>query len=87
MFICFIGIFPVSILLYDGFYAELTELQFVHTTFQRLPDQSAIMDNRFIETVAAGEIIGIKTEPGQNPACDIAAQAALTYHIDRLVWL
>ena len=45
------------------------------------------MGDRFIETVAAGEIIGIKSEPGQNPAGDIASKAALTDHIDRLFWI
>ena len=66
---------------------ERTESQFVHTAVQRLPDQGTVMGDRFIETVAAGKIISIKPEPGQNPAGDIAAQAALTDHIDRLSWL
>ena len=65
----------------------LTELRFIHTAVQSLLDQGAIMDNRFIEPITAGEIIGIKPEPSQNPAYDIAAQAALTYHIDWLAWL
>ena len=70
-----------------AFCDKLTESQFVHTAVQSLLDQGTIMGDRFIESVAAGEIVGIKPEPGQNSACDITAQAALTYHIDRLSWL
>ena len=66
---------------------KLTESQLVHAAVQRLLDQGSVVGDRFIETVAAGEIIGIKSEPGQNPAGDIAAKAALTYHIYRLAWL
>ena len=66
---------------------ELTESQLVHTAVQRLLDQGSVVGDRFIETIAAGEVIGIKSEPGQDPAGDIAAQAALTYHIDRLFWI
>ena len=66
---------------------ELTESQLVHTAVHCLPDQGTVMGDRFIETVAAGKIISIKPEPGQNPACDVAAQAALTDHIDRLFWI
>ena len=66
---------------------ELTESQLVHTAVQCLLDQGTVMGDRFIETVAAGEIIGVKPEPGQNPAGDVAAQSALTDHIDRLFWI
>ena len=66
---------------------KITESQFVHTAVQCLLDHGTVMGNRFIETVATGEIKGIKSKPGQNPACDVAAQAALTYHIDGLAWL
>ena len=70
-----------------AFCDELTESQLVHTAVQRLLNQSTVVGDRFIETVAAGEIIGNIPETGQNPAGDIAAQAALTDHIDRLFWL
>ena len=66
---------------------ELTESQLVHAAVQRLLDQGSVVGDRFIETIAAGEIIGIKPKPRQNPAGDVAAKAALTYHIDRLSWL
>ena len=66
---------------------ELTESQLVHAAVQCLLDQGSVVGDRFIETIAAGEIIGVKPEPGQNSAGDIAAQAALTDHIDRLFWI
>ena len=50
-----------------AFRDELTKSQFVHAAVQRLSDQGTVMGDRFIETVAAGEIIGIKPEPGQKP--------------------
>ena len=70
-----------------GFCDELTQSDPVHTAIKCLLDQGAVMGNSFIETVAAGEIIGIKPKPRQNPAGNVAAKAALTYHIDRLSWL
>ena len=66
---------------------ELTESQLVHAAVQRLLDQGSVVGDRFIETIAAGEIKCIKPEPSQNPAGNVAAKAALTYHIDRLSWL
>ena len=41
---------------------ELTESQLVHAAVQRLLDQGAIICDRIIETVAAGEIIRIKPD-------------------------
>ena len=79
-----ISIFQIKERCFTNILDELTESQIVHTAVQSLPDQGTVMDDRFIETIATGEIIGIKPEPGQNPACDVAAQAALTDHIDRL---
>ena len=73
--------------LFFVFCDELTKSQLVHAAVQCLLNQSTVVGDRFIETVAAGEIIGVKPEPGQNPACDVAAQAALTDHIDRLFWI
>ena len=52
---------------------ELTESQLVHAAVQCLLDKGTFMGDRFIETIAAGEIIGVKPKPGQNPAGDIAA--------------
>ena len=76
-----------GILCIINFLDTLPKSQLVHTTVQCLLNQSTVVGDRFIETVAAGEIIGVKPEPGQNPAGDIAAQAALTDHIDRLFWI
>ena len=73
--------------LFFVFCDELTESQFVHTAVQCLLDQGTVMGDRFIETIAAGEIKGIEPEPSQNPAGNVAAKAALTDHIDRLAWL
>ena len=41
---------------------ELTESQLVHAAVQRLLDQGAIICDRIIETVAAGEFIRIKPD-------------------------
>ena len=82
-----ISIFQIKERCFTNILDELTESQLVHTAVQCLLDQGTVMGDRFIETVAAGKIISIKPEPGQNPAFDIAAQAALTDHIDRLAWL
>ena len=45
-----------------AFRDELTESQFVHTAVQCLPDQGTVMDDRFIETVAAGEVTEYKSQ-------------------------
>ena len=41
---------------------KLTESQFVHTAVPCLLDQGSVVGDRFIETVAAGEIIRIKPD-------------------------
>ena len=45
-----------------AFCDKLTESQFVHTAVPCLLDQGAIICDRIIETVAAGEIIRIKPD-------------------------
>ena len=64
-----IDLFEYSIPIFSFVFRDKrTESQLVHTAVQCLPDQGTVMDDRFIETVAAGEIIDIKPEPGQDPA-------------------
>ena len=53
--------YSLSIFSFD-FCDELTESQLVHAAVQLLLDQGAIICDRIIETVAAGEIIRIKPD-------------------------
>ena len=48
-----------GILCITNFLDTLPKSQLVHAAVQCLPDKGTVMDDRFIETVAAGEIIGI----------------------------
>ena len=45
-----------------AFCDKLTESQLVHAAVQCLLDQGSVVGDRFIETVAAGEIIRIKPD-------------------------
>ena len=55
-----ISIFQIKERCFTNILDELTGSQLVHTAVQSLLDQGTVMGDRFIVTVAAGEIIGIK---------------------------
>ena len=56
---------------------------FVHTAGGGGFNEAAIIEYSIIEPEAAGEVIAVKAVSGENAACDIAAQTALTDDVDR----
>lgn len=59
----------------------------IHTAVGRAFDQTAVVRHRIIKPETAGEVVAVKAVTRQNTAGDIAAQAALTDHIDRFTGL
>ena len=59
----------------------------IHTAVGRAFDQTAVVRHRIIKPETAGEVVAVKAVTRQNTAGDVAAQAALTDHIDRFAGL
>lgn len=62
-------------------------LFFYRSAVGRAFDQTAVMRHRIIKPETAGAVIAGKAVTRQNAAGDVAAQAALTDHIDRFAGL
>ena len=60
---------------------------YIHSARGGLFHQGSVVHHSIVESEATCKVVGFKAIAHQNTGGDIAAQAALTDHIDRLFWI